>query len=380
MKNRFVSLTFLLIALCSPVRPDALPPPTVPQCVGVNIHFTGAPTRDLDGIKQGGFGWIRMDFAWHDIEKVKGQYDFSAYDTLVAGLAARHIQPLFILDYGNDLYQAGSPRSPEARAAFARFTAASVAHYRGKPILWEIWNEPNIGFWQPKANVAEYGQLALETAKAIKASDPKATVLAPGTSGIPLDFLEAVFKTGVLRYIDAVSLHPYRVVMPETAARDYPAVRRLIRQYAPAGKSIPLVCSEWGYSTVLVTEEMQAQYLAREWLVNLAEGVRLSIWYDWREDGLNPFDPEHHFGAVRNDYTPKPAFLAAQRLTQALGGYRFVKRLPLASDGDYLLLFAKGRAMKLAYWTTTVDHEVSLPTANGKRLTLTRSPHYQAEN
>lgn len=243
--------------------------------------------------------------------------------------------------------------------------------------MWEIWNEPNGGFWKPQANVKEYGQLALETAKAIKAADPKATVLAPGSAGIPLDFLEGVFQTGILHYIDAVSLHPYRGDNPETASHDYSAVRRLIRQYAPPGKSIPLVSSEWGYNTVDVSEDIQAQYLARQWLSNLTQGVRLSIWYDWHEDGTDPKYTEHHFGTVRFDYTPKPAFLAGQKLTQALGGYRFVKRLPLASDGDYLLLFARGPSAKLAYWTTRDDHAVQLPTAGSAPLTLTRSPQYQ---
>ena len=376
MKTSAVLLGLLGAALFSaPARPDVLPPPVVPKCVGVNIHFTGAPVRDLDGLQAGGFGWVRMDFVWSAIEKAKGQYDFAAYDTLIAGLAARHIQPLFILDYGSDLYQTGSPRSPEARAAFARFAAASVTHYKGKPILWEIWNEPNIGFWKPQPNAAEYGRLAFETARAIKEADPNATVLAPGTSGIPLDFLESVFQTGLLRYIDAVSLHPYRGAMPETAAGDYPAVRRLVRKYAPKGRSIPLVSSEWGYTAVNVTEEQQGQYLAREWLSNLAEGVRLSIWYDWHDDGLDPKEGEHHFGTVHNDYAPKPAFEAAQRLTRSLGGYRFVKRLALASDQDYLLLFTKGRAIKLAFWTTGSDHAVSLP--GGRRLTLMGSPQYQ---
>ena len=146
-------------------KPNALPPPVVPQCVGVNIHFTGQPTQDLEGLARGGFGWIRMDFLWDAIEKTKGVYDFSAYDSLLAGLTARHIKPLFILDYGNDLYEKGRPRTPEARAAFARFAAAAVRHFRGKTILWEIWNEPNGGFWLPKANVQEYGALALETAR-----------------------------------------------------------------------------------------------------------------------------------------------------------------------------------------------------------------------
>ncbi len=265
MKHSAVLIGLLCAAWFSaPARPDALPPPVVPSCVGVNIHFTGAPARDLDGLEAGGFGWVRMDFAWGAIETVRGRYDFAAYDALVAGLTARHIRPLFILDYGNDLYQAGAPRTPEAWAAFARFAAAAVTHFKGRPILWEIWNEPNGGFWKPRADAAEYGRLALETARAIKAADPNATIFAPGTAGIPLDFLEAVFRTGLLRYIDAVSLHPYRGDKPESAAADFPAVRLLIRKYSPQGRHIPLVSSEWGYTAVSVTEEQQGRFLARE--------------------------------------------------------------------------------------------------------------------
>ena len=152
-------------------------------------------------------------------------------------------------------------------------------------------------------------------------------------------------------------------------------MRRLIREYAPKGKAIPLVSSEWGYTTVSVTEEQQGQYLARQWLSNLAEGVRLSIWYDWHDDGLDPKDGEHHFGTVHNDYAPKPAFEAAQRLTRALSGYRFVKRLTLASDRDYLLLFAHGTSVKLAFWTTGDDHSVTL--SGGRPLLLTGSPQYE---
>jgi len=379
MRNQgifFLSIAIIAALANGRANADTLPPPIIPQCVGVNIHFTGAPARDLDGLASAGFGWIRMDFVWEAVEKARGRYDFTAYDQLLEGLTARHIKPLFILDYGNKLYQDGSPRSPEAQAAFARFAAAVATHYKGKPVLWEIWNEPNGGFWKPNADAEEYGRLALVTAQAIKQADPRATVLAPGTAGIPLGFLEHVFQMGLLKYIDAVSLHPYRGPLdtPETAASEYRAVRLLIHRYAPKGRQIALVASEWGYSSVNVTEERQAQYLTREWLSNLAEGIRLSIWYDWHDDGTDPKEGEHHFGTVRYDYTPKPAFLAAQSLIQALRGFSFVKRLPLASDNDYVLLFADGPVVKLAAWTTGDDHAVVLH--SGLRLTLTGSPQY----
>ncbi len=46
-------------------------------------------------------------------------------------------------------------------------------------------------------------------------------------------------------------------------------------------------------------EETQAKLLARQWLSNLANDIPLSIWYDWRDDGPDPKEREHHFGMVR---------------------------------------------------------------------------------
>ena len=87
------------------------------------------------------------------------------------------------------------------------------------------------------------------------------------------------------------------------------------RAYAPPERqNLPIVSSEWGYSTAegAVSEARQAQYLVRQWLANLATGVNLSIFYDWRDDGDDPKDREHRFGTVRRNLEPKPSFLAAQ--------------------------------------------------------------------
>ena len=58
------------------------------------------------------------------------------------------------------------------------------------------------------------------------------------------------------------------------------------------GKTLPIVSSEWGYSTGTVgtaytpvaTAQLQGDYLARMMLVNLSQGIPLSIWYDWKND------------------------------------------------------------------------------------------------
>ena len=76
----------------------------------------------------------------------------------------------------------------------------------------------------------------------------------------------------------------------------------LIDQYAPKGKQIPILSAEWGYSAAWkdFDETKQGKMLPRQWLVNLANDVPLSIWYDWHDDGTDPKEPEHHFGTVQH--------------------------------------------------------------------------------
>lgn len=403
--------------------PQGLPGTMIPDGLCVNIHFTDARPGEMEMLAQGGFRWIRMDFVWGATEKVRGQYDFTAYDRLLKDLEAHGIRPVFILDYGNPLYAPAtaddpasrdwSPRTPEARKAMAQWASAAVSHFKGHGIIWEMWNEPNIGFWKPQPNVQEYSALALEVGKAIRATAPQELYVGPATSGDDLPYLEACFKAGLLNYWDAVSVHSYRQTGPETASTDLAKVSALIAQYAPKGKTIPILSGEWGYSAAWdnYNEVEQGKMLPRQWLVNSMNGVPLSIWYDWHDDGTDPKEGEHHFGTVANPYlegqtppyAPKPAYLAAQTLVRALSSFHYNKRLWTGTPDDYVLLFSrevKGRTeTKLAVWTTSrTPHTVALPVAaatfdatdmtgsaslvtaqSGKlTLTLTDSPQYLA--
>ena len=66
--------------------PTTLPTGPLPDGLGVNIHFTHAKAGELEMLAAAGFKWVRMDFAWGGIERKKGEYDFSAYDHLLADL------------------------------------------------------------------------------------------------------------------------------------------------------------------------------------------------------------------------------------------------------------------------------------------------------
>lgn len=381
MKTIFL-LTYLFFAIATATA-DELPKLMLPEGVGVNIHFTRGRERDLDMIEAAGFKFIRMDLTWDSIEREKGVYDWSAYDELTKNLERRGIRPYYILDYSNPLYEKTvvpnnqiygyekkdvlSPQHPESVSAFARWAAAAAKHFLGHHVVWEIWNEPNISFWKPAPDVNQYAALAIETAKALRASDPQATILAPAMAGLPWPFLESFFKSGALEYLDGVSVHPYRAPSqpPETAAKDFQRLRELIIRYTPLGrKPVAIISGEWGYATDVkgVSLETQAQFAVRQQIANLMSGVPISIWYDWKNDGSDSKNKEHNFGTVSMDLAPKPAYVAIQTLTRELAGFTIRNRLQTEDSNDIVLVLTNNAGgTKLAAWTLGESHTINLP-------------------
>ncbi|MHB1457547.1 MAG: cellulase family glycosylhydrolase [Armatimonadota bacterium] len=366
----------MLVLTISAVSAYKLPSSTIPDGLGVNIHFTGEPAQDLDMIQAAGFRFIRMDFAWGAIERVKGEYNFAEYDQLLDGLSKRNIRPIFILDYNNGLYeQTRGIQSEETRKAFANFAAAGAKRYAGRGVLWELWNEPNIGFWEPQPSLDAYMALAHLTIPMVKKADPSSIVIAPATSLIDLQFLEGCFKNGLLDMVDAISVHPYRQSHPETVEGEVRKLRALIVKYAPDHPDMPIISGEWGYSTAWFSfsDALQGKYLPRQFMINLSLGIPISIWYDWHDDGPDPKEPEHRFGTVTQDYTPKLSYKAMQALYKALNGMHFVKRLQSGSK-DYIMLFSDGMKHTIAAWTIGDSHSVKL--IPNKSVELTGDPQY----
>lgn len=365
----------------------------VPDGFGVAIHFTDPKPGEMELLEASGIRWIRADLVWLRTEVKKGQYDFAAYDRLLDQLERHNLRAIFILDYGNPLYDGGfSPHTEAGRQAFARWAVAAVKHFQGRGVVWEMYNEPNIlPFWSPRPNVQDYIKLAKTVGKAIHRTYPQEVIIGPALAGSVnkpgrKEFLEACFQAGLLEDWSAVSIHPYRITRPETVARDYRQLRLLIAKYAPPGKQIPIIAGEWGYpsSTAwrqgkVIDPTTQAKYLGRQWLNNLANEIPLSIWYDWQNNGPKADDPEHNYGLIgysdpkqkRPTYEVKPAYRAAQTLNQTLEGFQFNKRLDVGRPDDYVLLFNQGNQVKIAAWTTTQSpHKAIIATSAGSFRTL----------
>ena len=343
----------------------------IPEGIGVNIHFSGAPAQDMSLINEAHIKLIRADLTWAQIEKEKNKYDFSRYDKLMDACEKNGIRILFILDYQNRLYgEEKSIRGKEQRKGFARFAGEAAKHFQGKGVMWEIWNEPNIAkFWGEEPNVDDYMKLLKVTSRAIRHAAPGAIIVAPATCGCDGGFIEKCGKLGMMEIVDGVSVHPYREGGPESVLRSYNSLHKIIDKYKTRSKKRPrILSSEWGWGLPYLDIEViggkgaelrQAAYLTRRFCTEALAGIACAIHYKWRED---------NHGLVRTNYSLKPSYRAFEILNEQLTGYSSdVSRLEMGDkEKDFILLFRGELGDKIVAWRTEGESVIAIPLKRGK--------------
>lgn len=349
-------------------------PATVDRMVGLHVHLLKLKENEWAQLEATGIRVARVDLFWSEVERKPGVYNWDFYDDMVKKLVERNIRPLFVLGFPNKIYSPSvsrtingkevpftqAPQTPEAIEAYARWAAEAVGRYNKHNPIWEIWNEPETPqFWPPKGDVEAYIRMANPVVDAIRKKQPTAIIIAPSMSAVPnwhyhSEFMPAVLGSELGRKIDAISIHPYRNAAPETVLENMDLLNGYIREALPDRVgSLHYFFSEWGYSTAkgARTEEMQAAYLVRQLLVGQMVGARVTIWYDWRDDGDNPDNREHRFGITRRNGEPKPAYYAFTTILSELKGFQYEKRISLPDEHNYVLLFVNQQGKrKLVAW------------------------------
>jgi len=356
-----VAIDALAVSL-DPAQATPVPAPSgagdLASRLAVNIHFT-SDDRGLDIARAAGFTVVRMDLEWAGIESKKGVYDFSAFDALIASLAARGMRLHLILDYFNSLYPgANSPSFVTLTVpAFASVAQAAAAHFAGKGVSYEVWNEPNLtGFWPPAPDASQYAALCAATVAAVHRGDAAARVSTGGLSGFDFSFLRGYLAAGGGVGADAIGVHPYRQGGGESAVDELLLMREIVAAALPAAP--PVWDTEWGYSSTWYGDghsaparRLQAQRVARELLSAWALGFPLVVYYDLRDDGTDATDAEHNFGLVQNDYSDKPAVVAVRTLTSVAAGRQFAGFILLEPSSLHAMVLDGSVDRVVALWS-----------------------------
>ena len=333
--------------------------PTIPRGLGVNDFPSEGTTQEqeLKALRDSGMELVRTDLRWDLRETQKGEYAFS-YDPILQKHLAENKRVLMIICYGNTLYGEfwQCPNSNDYREASAKYMQAAARHFKGKHIIWELWNEPNANTFNKGTDPENYMRWVKAIVPVMRAEDPNVCIIGPALSGCDSPFLEECLKRGLLDLVDGVSVHPYTLSNPETRIFQYARLRALFGRYTK--KTIPLISSEWGYN--MSAAPQQAAMMSRSWLVNIGSEIPISIWYKWAVCGEKlATDPDYEYALIRKG-EKKMAYYAAKTLIDELRDFAFITRVSTASANDYLLLFKKGGHAKVVAWTAASPHKINL--------------------
>ena len=347
---------------------------------GVCTHFGQFKHKvpdTLELLKRMGAAWIRDELYWGNVEREKGQFTFPEYyDAYMQAAGRLGIRPLIIFNYANRHYDGGvAPHTPEGREAFIRYCRALLTRYGSLCRHWEVWNEPNIGFWRPKPNPADYTELLKAVYQGVKETDPHATIVGVCTAGTDLAFIEEVLKRGGGQWMDALSVHPYRYPRSPEATDfvgEMQRLKELLDKYGAGHLKVWL--TEFGYPTHITggtPEFLSAAYIVRTCLLALTLPFieRLFI-YDFQDDGEDPTYNEFNFGLIRFNHTPKVPYAAFNTMVRMVARKRFVRHRRLG-EGVMGLVFSDGQKEVWAVWSLAGERTVHLPVPSAKPVIVT---------
>ena len=374
-----------LACYVAPIEPQgsAKLEPTSPFGMGVYLYrYPGdqAGLKEMDRAatmaQAAGVKWSREEFGWARIEPAKGTFDWTFYDAVVA-TARRH----GISVYGLLSYWSGwtKPYTPEGIEDYCRFAAAAALRYKDDIRHWEVWNEPNIFFWQGPPDM--YAELLTKAYAAIKKANPEALVLGCSTAGIDSEFIRRTMQLGAP--FDILTIHPYRASLNDRQfTDDLRKAADLAKRPDAAPREVWITEMGWathmphnavGQDFQVTSQREQACLLARAYIDAVASGAAPNIsWYDFRNDGTDPFNFEHNMGILTRDFRTKPAYRALATLTRMLRGARSAKALDLGPETvAYEFPAAGGRPAVTVLWSTDDEHAATIPAPGGKAAVLT---------
>ncbi len=175
--------------------------------------------RDMGLVRDAGFGWIKVNFGWRDIEGAgKGHLDWTVPDRIVTQAQQYGLKIVVRVDHQPVWASTANNGPPANYEDYGDLLHAMAGRYRGRIHAYEIWNEPNLAReWGDRPpNAAEYVALLEIANRRIKAADPEAIVISAGLAptsrwddvAVPdTIFLQQMYDAGAAPHFDVLGVH-----------------------------------------------------------------------------------------------------------------------------------------------------------------------------
>ncbi|GED69114.1 hypothetical protein BRE01_28160 [Brevibacillus reuszeri] len=270
----------------------------------IDRRFFGIQIEDVNNARPLGFGLMRLETNWREIEKSKGNFEFSKVDKYVAFATQNNLDIIMLLGQPPDWATGGKWSSdygsyynsipPSNIQDWRNYILALGQRYKGKIMYYEVWNEANLsGFYS--GTLEKLVELTMEAYKTLKAVDPNIQIISPsytGASGVSGmgDFLRA----GGANWIDIVGVHLYGYPKPPEAMIDLAyAYRKTITQAGAGSLPVWNTESSWNsyyYKGILygsdendysnqMPDDLAIAYIHRMFLCNWVAGMNRAVFY-----------------------------------------------------------------------------------------------------
>jgi len=214
-------------------------------CAHVGGHEWDTRDKSFALMKEAGISYVRADFSWGGIQRNAESWNYDRLDALMVSAENAKMRMLPILNYNvsfaNPAYQHVD--------LWLRYVSNTVSRYQEKIPIWEVWNEQDINQFWKDPNPTNYLALLKPTYEMIKAINPKLQVAVGGYAGIPMNYIEELYKLGGGKYFDIMNIHPYSHPTPPEVDLEKRVLDlyKLMEKYGDAKK--PTWVTELGWPT-----------------------------------------------------------------------------------------------------------------------------------
>ncbi len=324
---------------------------------------------------------FRERFYWFEIERKRGEWNFSSTERFLRPLGAQ-MKMSFVVSSPPEFLK-GNNGLPTSLVDVYRFARASAEKFRDGSLCWEFWNEQDQGsLFLP----APWKYTALQKAAwlGFKAGDPGSLVSAGSFCTYPLGgetISGAMFAGEMAEYSDLFNFHIYTPLSryPEVIA----GIRKFLHQELKCDMPIWITecgthaegdatfqgVSEGTRSLNRKQEMLWCEFLPKANLTLRQLGVSRIFNFVLRRhierDGLK------EWGMVRKDLSVKPLYAAYAVMNRAIGSAELLGEAPIFEDGKCFVFRRKNGTFTLVLWNRSAldkQQEEPLPEAEFDRL------------
>jgi len=274
--------------------------------------------KDFERIAGNGMGWLSVDFAWKDIEKEEGKYNFSYYDFILENAERTGLHVLAKVGNGYNGVRSCVPEwtvelsNEEYLIHLADYARAVAERYGEKIEYYAIENEPNsfrmhlinrwrVGDWSEERLTA----ILKAIENSIRSVDKDAEIV-----------LSVAVAPGWLDWIDRVNKEVSFDIVGIQVYKGAGFIADSIKKAKEYGKEVFVL--ETGMSTFNRCDGEQAEFINDAVTATFLSGGDGIFIYQYRDNPDEELGDEKHFGLIDENGNEKKSFFAYKEIIESI--------------------------------------------------------------